>query len=72
MQRYNGVFVASPEPLNAVMIGLGQILALAAPALWFGASVLLTRGRRPVARLLALVIGLAVVVPWPFVLGVWK
>jgi len=71
-QRYNATVVTSPEPLNAFMFGLGEILAMLAPALWFVASLLLTRGRKPVIRLLALLIGLVVVLPWPFVLGVWQ
>ena len=72
VQRYNATVVTSPEPLNAFMFGLGEILAMLAPALWFAASLLLTRGRKPVIRLLALLIGLLVVLPWPFVLGVWQ
>ncbi len=72
VQRYNASFVASSEPLNAVMFGLGQILAMAAPALWLAASLVLTRGRKPIIRLIALLVGLAVVVPWPFALGVWQ
>ena len=72
VQRYNATVVTSPEPLNAFMFGLGEILAMLAPALWFVASLLLTRGRKPVIRLLALLVGLVVVLPWPFVLGVWQ
>jgi hypothetical protein len=72
VQRYNATVVTSPEPLNAFMFGLGEILAIVAPALWFVATLLLTRGRKPVVRLLALLVGLVVVVPWPFVLGVWR
>ena len=72
VQRYNATVVTSPEPLNAFMFGLGEILAMLAPALWFAAALLLTRGRKPVIRLLALLIGLVVVLPWPFVLGVWQ
>jgi hypothetical protein len=72
--RYNDPVLrpASPEPLNAFMFGLGEILAILAPALWFAASFVLTRGRKPVIRLLLLLIGLVVVLPWPFVLGVWQ
>lgn len=72
VQRYNATVVTSPEPLNAFMFGLGEILAILAPALWFVASLLLTRGRKPVIRLLALVVGLVAALPWPFVLGVWQ
>lgn len=72
VQRYNASFVTSTEPLNAFMFGLGQILAMAAPALWLASALVLTRGRRPIIRLLALLVGLVAVLPWPFVLGVWQ
>ena len=72
VQRYNASFVVSSEPLNAFMFGLGEILAILAPALWFAATLLLTRARKPVIRLLILLVGLVAVVPWPFVLGVWQ
>jgi hypothetical protein len=72
VQRYNAQFLTSPEPLNAFMFGLGEILAMLAPALWFAATLLLTRGRKPVIRLLVLLAGLIAVLPWPFVLGVWQ
>ena len=72
VQRYNATVLTSPEPLNAFMFGLGEILAMLAPALWFAATLLLTRGRKPVIRLLVLLAGLIAVLPWPFVLGVWQ
>lgn len=55
--------------LAGVMYQFGQFLAIASPALWLAAAVLLTRDRKPVVRLLWVVIGLAVVAPWPFLLG---
>ena len=72
VQRYNATVVTSPEPLNAFMFGLGQILAMLAPALWFAATLLLTRGRKPIIRLLGLLAGLVATLPWPFILGVWQ
>ena len=72
VQRYNATVVTSPEPLNAFMFGLGQILAMLAPALWFAATLLLTRGRKPIIRLLVMVAGLVATLPWPFILGVWQ
>jgi hypothetical protein len=56
--------------LLEAMAQLGELLAIASPALWFAAAFALTRGRRPIVRLLALLPGLLVVLPWPFVLGV--
>lgn len=72
VQRYNAITPASSEPLNAIMFGLGEILAMASPALWFVAAFLLTRGRKPIIRLLSLAAGLIAVLPWPFILGVWQ
>ena len=70
--RYNDRYSASTEPLNAFMFGLGEILAICSPALWFAAALLLTRGRKPFLRLVGLLVGLVAVLPWPFVLGVWQ
>lgn len=72
VQRYNAAVPTSLEPLNAFMFGLGEILALLAPALWFGAALLLSRGRKPIIRLLALLVGLVATLPLPFVLGAWQ
>ncbi|GAA2919260.1 hypothetical protein JOD62_000247 [Microbacterium keratanolyticum] len=43
-------------------------LAVLAPALWFIAAWVLTRGAASWARLLALLAGAVLLVPWPFVL----
>ncbi len=71
IQRYNAASVASTEFLNAVMFALGEALAAASPTIWFCAALLLTRGRSSLIRLLWLLVGLAAVIPWPFVLGAW-
>jgi hypothetical protein len=54
--------------LTEVMYQVGEYLAIASPALWFATALLLTRGRRPIIRILALILGLLVVIPWSFVL----
>ena len=56
------------DVLGQLMYRITQVLAVAAPAIWFGAAFLLTRGSRPIVRLLALLIGLVIVLPWPFIL----
>lgn len=61
---------ASSVLLVELMAQLGEFLAIASPALWFATVLLLTRARKPIVRLLLLVLGLIVVLPWPFVLGV--
>jgi len=71
VQRYNAVTPPSVDVLSAVMFQLGEFLAIASPALWFAAAVLLTRTRKPLVRLLVLLAGLIAVLPWPFVLGAW-
>ncbi|MBT2485654.1 MULTISPECIES: hypothetical protein [unclassified Microbacterium] len=43
------------------------VLAVAAPALWFLASWVLTRGRAAWIRVAALLVGVVLLVPWPFV-----
>jgi len=58
----------NPDLLGEVMVRVSQVLAIAAPAIWYGASLLLTRGRRPILRLLALLGGLVVLLPWPYLL----
>ena len=56
------------DVLGQLMYRITQVLAVAAPAIWFGAAFVLTRGSRPIVRLLALLLGLVIVLPWPFIL----
>ena len=58
--------------LTEAMTQIGFVLAMAAPLLWFITTWVLTRSRKPVIRLLWILIGLIVVLPWPFVWGVWS
>jgi hypothetical protein len=46
-----------------------QVLAIIAPPLWFIVTIVLTRGRKPTARLLWLLIGAILLVPWSFTFG---
>lgn len=45
-----------------------QVLAILAAPVWFVTVMLLTRGRRAAVRLLWLVIGAILLVPWPWIL----
>lgn len=54
---------------DVAMYQLREWLSVAAPALWFGATLLLTRRRKASTRLLWLILGAIVLVPIPFVLG---
>lgn len=44
------------------------VLAVAAPALWFLVSWVLTRGRAAGLRMLLLAAGVVLLIPWPFVM----
>lgn len=54
---------------DVLMYQLREWFSVAAPALWFSATLLLTRTRTPSIRLLWLVLGAIVLIPVPFVLG---
>jgi hypothetical protein len=69
--RLASVRSVSNDALAEIMFQLGEFLAIASPALWFVAVFLLTRGRKPLVRLLWILAGLVAVLPWPFVLGAW-
>ncbi|MEU2203073.1 DNA polymerase III subunit gamma/tau [Microbacterium oleivorans] len=45
-------------------------VAVAAPALWFGGVMLLTRASAAWVRFAWLVVGVFLLLPWPFVIGV--
>ncbi len=62
--------VMLPGILDQVMFQTREVLAIAAPAIWFVSTLLLTRGRKPLEPLLWLAAGVIVLVPLPFVLGV--
>ncbi|UJP11239.1 hypothetical protein L2X99_06770 [Microbacterium sp. KUDC0406] len=55
--------------IPSVMYTATLVIAVAAPALWFAASWTLTRGARSWVRLLALIAGVVLLVPWPFVMS---
>jgi hypothetical protein len=48
-----------------IMYQFGEFLAIVSPVLWLGTALLLTRGRRPLVRVLWLLVGMVVLVPWP-------
>ncbi|MUN08658.1 DNA polymerase III subunit gamma/tau [Agromyces luteolus] len=57
------------DPVGQSMFALGLWLAVLAPALWFGVTFALTRGRVPL-RFTWLAVGAVVLLPVPFVAGV--
>ena len=56
------------DPVAQFMFALGLWLAVAAPAVWFGATFWLT-GARPRTRIAWLLAGAVLLAPLPFVLG---
>jgi hypothetical protein len=56
------------DAVGRFMFSLGLWLAVAAPAVWFGATFWLTR-TRPRARLAALLIGVVLLAPLPFIIN---
>ncbi|MEV7631042.1 hypothetical protein AB0N64_01400 [Microbacterium sp. NPDC089318] len=54
-----------PAPLYLASVWI----AVLAPALWFTATLMLTRGGKDWVRISALVVGAALLVPWPFVVA---
>jgi hypothetical protein len=62
------VVFASNDTLSGIAGFVSQVLAVAAPAIWFGGGFLLTRNAKPMVRLLVLLLGLVAALPLPFVL----
>ena len=65
-QRFN---YTSTNQLDELAFTVEQLLAIVAPIVWFATAFLLTRNRRPAIRLVWLLIGALVLIPWPFTLG---
>jgi hypothetical protein len=61
--------VTLPNILGEIMYQFGEFLAIASPLIWFAAVFILTRDSKAIVRLLWLIAGLVVLVPWPFILG---
>ena len=55
--------------LDAIMRAFGVGVAIAAGPLWFACIYLVTRKNRLVVTLLWLVLGIVLLVPWPFISG---
>lgn len=59
----------SPNLFFEVMYQFGEFSAILSPVLWFALTIILTRTRVPVVRLVWLVLGMVVVAPLPFLLS---
>lgn len=56
--------------LNDIMLRVSTLLAFAAAPSWFIATLALSAGRKSWPRVLVLLIGVLVLIPWGFVSGV--
>ncbi|QPZ39756.1 hypothetical protein [Paramicrobacterium chengjingii] len=59
---------AVASPIDQIMYTVGLWLAAAAAPLWFAVALWFTRGHTK-SRILWLVLGAVVLIPWPFVIG---
>jgi hypothetical protein len=55
------------DPLGNFMFQLGVWLAVASPSIWFGAVLYLGRQSKVMTKLLFLLLGVVVLIPWPYV-----
>lgn len=58
------------DAVGRFMFDLGQGLAVAAGPVWMAATLWLTCGGRPVVRIAMLLLGVVLILPWPFLRGV--
>lgn len=66
LQRF--LYLAT-NPLDEGAFATQQYLAIAAPVVWFASVIWFTRRHRPVSRLVWLLAGALLLVPWSFVMG---
>ncbi|HEY8912117.1 hypothetical protein [Lacisediminihabitans sp.] len=57
-----------PNPFFDFMYRLGEVLTIASPAAWFVGVLSVARDRPAWARILWLLLGVALLAPWPFIL----
>lgn len=62
------VYVDS-DLLELTAFRIQQVLAILAPPLWFVVTLLFTRERKPAVRLIWLLIGALLLIPWSFTFG---
>lgn len=60
------------NPFFDFMYRLGAVLAIASPAVWFVGVLYVARDRPAWARILWLLLGVALLAPWPFILGLGR
>ncbi|MCS5487535.1 hypothetical protein NY588_10390 [Curtobacterium flaccumfaciens pv. beticola] len=61
-------YVANVDTLLTVFVEVLRFLSIVAPALWFTVVLWAARGRRTRTRLLWMLLGAAVLFPWPFLM----
>jgi hypothetical protein len=63
------IVYVDPDGLELAAFRIQQVLAIVAPPLWFAVTLFFTRDRKPAIRLVWLVIGALLLVPWSFTFG---
>jgi hypothetical protein len=66
LQRF---YYAATNALDQGAFEAQQYLAIAAPIVWFASVIWFTRHHAPVSRLVWLLVGAVLLVPWSFVMG---
>jgi hypothetical protein len=66
--RLRALIQMQPDAVVDPMFHGSMVLGILAPAIWFGGAWFLTRGRPAWLRIAALLVGVVVLVPWPFVM----
>ncbi|MGN7190796.1 MULTISPECIES: hypothetical protein [unclassified Curtobacterium] len=61
-------YVADVDTVLTVFVDVLRFLSIVAPALWFTVVLWAARGRRTRTRLLWMLLGAAVLFPWPFLM----
>ena len=67
-----GIYISSlvtplTNPFVQILTEIGRYLAVAATPLWLVTVLLLTQGRSWTVRLIWLLVGVLVLIPWPFI-----
>jgi hypothetical protein len=63
------IVYVDPDALELAAFRIQQVIAIVAPPLWFVVTLFFTRDRKQAIRLVWLVVGALLLVPWSFTFG---
>lgn len=69
LKSIGGVQPSFDSQLASAMWKIGTWLAVAGPAIWFVGTILLVPTRASRARVLSFVVGVVILLPWPFLIA---